>query len=84
VEEEGSSELGSSGNVSLLEKVALVLPAVEAGAVKEGSGFLKRVKGSRSCYHSVCHQGVFRHHIYHQHGVIEVNSGSCCQDGCGF
>jgi len=36
----GSSEVGSWGMVSLSEKVVLVLLAVEAGAVKEGSGFL--------------------------------------------
>jgi len=39
-EEVGSSEVGSSGKVSLSEKVVLVLLAVKAGAVKEGSGFL--------------------------------------------
>ena len=37
--EVGSSEVGSSGKVSLSEKAVLVL-LVEAGAVKEGSGFL--------------------------------------------
>src|SRR5262249_21199591 len=42
-----SSEVGSSGKLSLSEKVVLVLLAVEAGASKEGSGFLpsKRVLG---------------------------------------
>ena len=40
VAEVGSSEAGSSGEVSLLEKVVLVLLAVEAGAIKEGSRFL--------------------------------------------
>ena len=39
-EEVGSSEVGSSGKASLSEKVVLVLLAVEAGAVKDGSGFL--------------------------------------------
>jgi hypothetical protein len=39
-EEIGSSEVGSSGNVSLSEKIVLVLLAVEAGVIKEGSGFL--------------------------------------------
>ncbi len=39
-EEVGSSEVGSSGKVRFSEKVALVLFAVEAGAVKEGFGFL--------------------------------------------
>ena len=39
-EEVGSSEVGSSWKASLSEKVVLVLLAVEAGAVKEGSGFL--------------------------------------------
>jgi len=45
--EDGSSEVGSSGKVSLLEKVVLLLLAVEAGAVKEGSRFLpsRRVLG---------------------------------------
>jgi hypothetical protein len=36
----GSSEVGSSKKVSLSEQVMLVLLTVEAGAVKEGSGFL--------------------------------------------
>ena len=40
MEEEGSSEVESSGKVSLSEKVVLVLLAVEVSAVKEGSGFL--------------------------------------------
>ena len=44
-EEVGSSELGSSGKVSLSEKVVLVLLAIEGCAVKEGSGS--------------CHQGGF-------------------------
>ena len=39
-EEVGSSEVGSVGKVSLSKKVVLVLLAVEAGAVKEGSWFL--------------------------------------------
>ena len=39
-EEVDSSEVGSSGKVSLPGKVAPVLFAVEAGAVKEGFGFL--------------------------------------------
>ena len=39
-EEVGSSEVGSSGKVSLSEKVVLVLLAVEAVAVKEGCVFL--------------------------------------------
>jgi len=38
--EVGLSEVGSPGKVSLSEKVVLVLLAVEAGAVKEGFGFL--------------------------------------------
>jgi hypothetical protein len=33
-------EVGSSGKVSLSEKVVPVLLTVEAGALKEGSGFL--------------------------------------------
>jgi hypothetical protein len=47
VEEVGLSEVGSSGKVSLSETVVLALHAVEAGAVKEGSGFLpsRRVLG---------------------------------------
>ena len=40
VEEGSSSEVGSSGKVRLSEKVVLVLIAIEAGAVKGGSGFL--------------------------------------------
>ena len=40
MEEVGSSEAGSSGKVSLSEKVVLVLLALKAGAVKEGCGFL--------------------------------------------
>ncbi len=40
MEEGGSSEVVLSGKVSLSEKVVLVLLAVEAGAVKEGFGFL--------------------------------------------
>ena len=60
--EVGPSEVGSSWKVSLSEKVMLVLLAVEAAAVEEGSGFLpsRRVlsraikAGSRSC-----HQGGF-------------------------
>ena len=69
--EVGSSEVGSSevsssevrtsvvaslGKVSLSEKVMLVLLAVEASAVKEGSGFLSSRLGSRSCDHGVCYQ----------------------------
>ena len=40
-------EGGSSGKVSLVENVVLVLLAVEAGAIKEGSRFLpsRRVLG---------------------------------------
>jgi len=41
-------EVGSSGKVSMSEKVVLVLLAVEAGVVKEGSGLLpsRRVRVS--------------------------------------
>ncbi len=39
-EEVGSSEVGSSGESSLSEKVVLGPLAVEAGAVKESSKFL--------------------------------------------
>jgi hypothetical protein len=35
-----SRKVSLSGKVNLSEKVVLVLLAVEAGAVKEGSGFL--------------------------------------------
>ena len=42
VSEVGLSEVGSPGKVSLSEKVVVVLLAVEAGAVKGGSGFLRR------------------------------------------
>ena len=42
-----AEEIGSSEKVSLSEKAVLVLLAVEAGAVKEDSGFLpsRRVFG---------------------------------------
>ena len=56
-EEVGSSEVGSSGKVSLSETVVLVLLTVEAGAVKKGSGFLpsrRRVLGR--AIKGVCHQ----------------------------
>ena len=39
-EEVGTSEVGSSGKVSLSEKVVLVPLAIEAVTVKEGCGFL--------------------------------------------
>ncbi len=62
-EEVGSSELGSSGKVSLSEKVVLVLLAIEGCAVKEGSGFLpsRRVLGrdiTACAVKGVCHQCV--------------------------
>ena len=38
VEEVGLSQVGSSGKLSLSEKAVLVLLAVEAGVVEEGSG----------------------------------------------
>lgn len=69
MEEVGSPEAGSLGKVSLSEKIVLVLLAVEAGAVREGSGFLtsRRVLGCAI-----------------KAGVVEVDSGSCCQGGCRF
>ena len=39
-EEAEEAEVGSSGKVSLSEKVVLVLVAIDAAAVKKGSGFL--------------------------------------------
>jgi hypothetical protein len=50
VEEISLSEVGLSGKVSSSEKVVLELLAIEAGVVKEGSGFLVVPL-------SVCHQG---------------------------
>ena len=46
-ETEEAEEEGSSGKLSLSEKVVLVLVAIDAVAVKKGSGFLpsKRVLG---------------------------------------
>jgi hypothetical protein len=69
VEEVGSSEVGSSGKVRLSEKVVLVLIAIEAGPVKGGSGFLP----SRPVLGCAI-----------KAGVVELDSGSCCQGGCGF
>ena len=71
--EVGSSEVGSSGKVSLSEKVVLVLLAIEAGAIKEGSGFLppsralgRAVKASSgSCHQGRCGSGV-RFILYRQ------------------
>ncbi len=40
MEEEGSSEVGSSGKASLSEKVVLMVLTVEAGAVKKGLSIL--------------------------------------------
>jgi len=55
-EEVGTSGVGSSGKVSLLEKVVLVLLDVEAGIIKEGSAFLssRRILGR---LYGVCRQG---------------------------
>ena len=57
VEEVGLLEVGSEvyslGKASVSEKVVLVLLAVEAGAVKEGSS------GSQSCHQGVCGHGEF-------------------------
>jgi len=55
-------EVGSSGKVTLSEKVVLVLLAVEAIAVKEGSGFLssRRILGRAITACTIkggCHQG---------------------------
>jgi hypothetical protein len=73
-EEVGSSEVGSSGKVGLSEMVVLVLLAFRAVAFKEGSGFLKGVKGSRLCHHGMCHQG----------GCRCLDSGTSRQGGSGF
>ncbi len=64
---EDDSKVGSSGKVSVLEKVVLVLLAVEAGAVKEG---LALKAGSRSCHYGVCHQG-----LCHQGGCRQGEFG---------
>jgi hypothetical protein len=84
VEEVGSLEVGWSGKVSLSEKVVLVLLAVEASAVKEGSGFLplRRVFG---CAITVC--AITRCAIKAgtiNAGVVEVDSRLYCQGGCKF
>jgi len=57
VEEIGSSEVGSSGRVGLLEKVVRVLLAVEAGTIKESSGFL--LSSRVAWYRGVYYQGVY-------------------------
>ena len=62
-------EVGSSENVSSSEKVVLVLLAVEASAVKEGSGFSPSGPGSRLCHQGVCPRDEF---------------GFCHQGWCGF
>jgi hypothetical protein len=54
-------EVGSSGKVSLSEKIVLVLLAVEVGAVKEGFGFFAIEASSRPC-----HQGVYHQDVWHQ------------------
>jgi len=65
---------GPSGKVSLSEKNMLVLLTVEAGTVKASSRFLpsRRVLGRaiKACAFKA--------------GVVEVDSGSCSQGGCGF
>ena len=63
-------EVGSSGKVSLSEKVVLVLLAVEVGAVKEGSWFLLLWRVP-SYVISVLYQGV-------------CHRGGCCQGGFGI
>ena len=78
-EEVGSSEEGPSGKVSFSEKVVLVLLAVEAGAVKEGCGFLpsSRVLGRaikacaiKSCAIKAC--------------TIKASSGSSHEGECEY
>ena len=55
-----------------------MLLAIEAGAVKESSGFLKRVKGSRSFHRGVRYQGVGHRGVGHR-GV--GHQGGCHRDG---
>jgi len=73
------------GKVSFSEKVVLVLPAIEAGAIKVG--FRSRHHGV--CHQAVCHQAVYHQAMYHQamchqamchQGVC--HQGVCCQGGC--
>ncbi len=59
--------------VSLSEKVVLVPLAVETGAVKEGFRFLpSRRNAIKACAIKACTTKV---------GVVEADSGSCCQGG---
>lgn len=70
VEVARAEEVGSSGYVSLSEKVVLVLLAVDASVVKEGSKFLPQggcLKRDRDLTLAV---------------VAKADSGSCCQGGC--
>ena len=66
------------GDGKLVRKVVLVLPAVEAGAIKESSGFLPsaRVLGRAvtACTINACAIKVC---------AIETSSGSCHQGRCG-
>jgi len=84
----------------LSEKVMLVLLAVEAGAVKEGSRFLpsRRVPSKACAIQGVYHQACAIKGVCHQScdhprrvrdlaikaGVVEVDFGSCSQVGCWF
>jgi hypothetical protein len=73
VEEVGSSgRISFSEKVSWLEKVVLVLLAVEAGAVKEGSRFLasRRVLGRAITVCAI------------KASAVKAGSGSCHQGGC--
>ena len=73
-EEEESSGVGSSGKASLSVKVVLVLLAVEAGAVKESSGFLpsRRVLGRALTARAI------------KAGAVKASWGSCHQGRCRF
>ena len=76
-------EEGSSGKVSLSEKVVLVLLAIEAAAVKEGSGFLplRRVLGRaiKACAIKACVPSKRVRDLVIKAGVVAVDSGTCCQ-----
>ena len=54
-------EVAHVEEVGSLGKIVLMLFAVEAGAVKKGSGFLP-------CHHGVCHQGVCHKGVCNQGG----------------
>ena len=76
-------EVGSSGKVSLSENVVLVLLAVEAGTVKEGSGFLpsRRVINCaiKKCTIKACAMKA----CAVKAGIVEADSGCAVKVGAG-